>query len=282
VIIELHGLRNVLLRLAALQPTESNINHVDAIRRMALACTLPLAEFLSKLEKYDAAMAPLSARHGLRDARRKAQWALVMDDEVKKIRAMVSGKVISINLLLAMNASETLARMESQSGRHQEELLQKLEDDRAQMNRIWQTVEDTKRDLNAWGETTRREASESQTHLEERLEARLKIINADTTSIAQDLSSLSIGLASAQTSLVTIRSLGSQILNFLQTFPVELRSLLQTLIRTNIHMYTVLLSIHEKIGPSPTQLLQSNIRLEDALGVVHELPFEYFRYWQVR
>ena len=278
VIVELHGLQNVLIRLTAFEPTESNISHVNAIRRMGLACNLPLAEFLAKLERFDSAMAPQAAGLRMREAGRKTQWAVLMAEEVKKIRALISGKVISINLLLATHASETLSRVEDQSGKHQKELFEKLEEERAQMNKIWGEVVDVKNDMIRSREAAYQEASRYTARLEERLDK----VDADTASITQGLSSLSIGLASAQTSFVTIRSLGSQIIAFLRTFPAEPRTLLQSIIRTNLRMFAILVSIHEKIATSPTQLLQSNIRVEDALGVVRELPYEWFRYWEVR
>ena len=113
VIIELHGFQNVLARLAALEPTKSNISHVNAIRGVPLACRLPLVEFLSKLEKYKAAMGPLAASHTLRRTGKQAKCAVFIADDVESISALVSAKVISINLLLATHASETLSRIDS-------------------------------------------------------------------------------------------------------------------------------------------------------------------------
>jgi len=119
----------------------------------------------------------------------------------------------------------------------------------------------------------RREASSS-THLENRLDN----ISLDTASITQHLLGLSISLTLVQTSLVTLRSLSLQIMSFLRTFLEELQTLLQNITCTNMRMYFMLLSIYKRVSSSPTMLLQSNIRLEDALGVVWELPYEWFCY----
>jgi hypothetical protein len=59
VVLELQALQNALSRLASLEPTKSNINHVNAIRGIALACQFPLREFLSNLEEYEKTMARL-------------------------------------------------------------------------------------------------------------------------------------------------------------------------------------------------------------------------------
>ena len=277
VIIELHGLQNVLARLAALEPTKSNLSHVNAIRGMALACRLPLTDFFSKLEKYEAAMGPL-ASHTLRGAGKKVQWAVFMADEVKKIRAMISAKVISINLLLAMHASETLSRMESYSSSHYQQLFEKLEEHTVCMQKVLRGVDGAKNEMFLSHEAIRREASGSS----DRLQQGLDNVNVGMENMTQCLSGLSIGFASAHTSLVTLQTLSSQIVGFLRSFPMELRTLLDTVIRTNMRMYVMLLSIHERISASPTLLLQSNIRFEDALGVTQELPYEWFRSWEVR
>ena len=57
-IIELKGLKHALQHLEALEPTEDNFRHVNAIRGMALACQLPLRDFMTKLEKYESSLGP--------------------------------------------------------------------------------------------------------------------------------------------------------------------------------------------------------------------------------
>jgi len=42
-----------------------------------------------------------------------------------------------------------------------------------------------------------------------------------------------------------------------------------------------MLQMQQNISPRPTNLLESNIRFEDALGEIKELPYEYFRHWEV-
>lgn len=95
----------MLTHLEALKPTEDNVNHVNAVRGMALACQMPLREFMVKIKKYEASLGPWSDRTSLRSVGRKAQWALSFVDEVEKLRALVAAKHISINLLLATHSS---------------------------------------------------------------------------------------------------------------------------------------------------------------------------------
>ena len=104
-VIELNGLEHVLQHLQALDPTEDNSSHVNAIRGMALACQLPLRDFLTRLEKYESSLGPWADRTTYRGAGRKARWAVEFAPEVKKLRTLVAAKQISINLLLATHAS---------------------------------------------------------------------------------------------------------------------------------------------------------------------------------
>lgn len=104
-IIELNGLKNVLRRLESLQPNQDNEHHVNAIRGVALACQLPLRDFLTKLEKYEVSLGPLSNPKWYHGFPQKSRWAMSFAEEVEKLRALVAAKTVSITLLLAMDLS---------------------------------------------------------------------------------------------------------------------------------------------------------------------------------
>ncbi|KAF1963532.1 hypothetical protein CC80DRAFT_397402 [Byssothecium circinans] len=107
VLLELQALERTLQYLQGLRPTESNIDHVNAVRGMALTCRIPLHEFLEKLRKYEASLGPFPGHHKTRwnTLGRKSQWAVLMSDEVTKLRTAIGAKVLSINLLLATHTS---------------------------------------------------------------------------------------------------------------------------------------------------------------------------------
>lgn len=71
-----------------------------------------------------------------------------------------------------------------------------------------------------------------------------------------------------------------QAVEFVTSFPSELRELLQKILALNFKIYNLLLHPQSPIK-SPSLLLESNIRFEDALGRFRELPYEWFRYWEV-
>ena len=105
VVIELRALKNVLRQLEALEPTEHNAHYVNAIRGMALACQLPLREFLVKLDKYEASLSPFAEQKFYRGVGSKSQWATSFAAEVEQLRAVVAAKALSIQLLLTMHSS---------------------------------------------------------------------------------------------------------------------------------------------------------------------------------
>ena len=176
---------------------------------------------------------------------------------------MISGKVISVNLLLATHASETLSRTERKLSINQQNIIARLEEAKDGMNSIRQ---DNERN---W-----QERSDSVTK-------QLDQIAQDTTTAKRNMSTLAKEVTSISASVTTLCDLGTQVLAILRSFPAELRTLLQTVVQANTHMYAVLLELNRKIGAHPTLTLDSNIRVEDALGEVRSLPFEWFRHWEV-
>lgn len=93
--------------------------------------------------------------------------------------------------------------------------------------------------------------------------------------------SLSANVHATTTAVMSLRGVGQQIMSFISTFPAEMRDLLRQIMQSNCQIYQMLLSIQQCPVQSPTGLLDSNIRFEDAMGELSELPYEYFRYWEV-
>ena len=97
----------------------------------------------------------------------------------------------------------------------------------------------------------------------------------------EKLDALSTKADAIQTSIVSLRGLGEQIMNYIGHFPEDIRDLLRSILQSNWQLYQVLLQIQQSTPHSPTGLLDSNIKFEDALGEYSELPYEYFRHWEV-
>jgi hypothetical protein len=113
------------------------------------------------------------------------------------------------------------------------------------------------------------------------ISATVNMTRSSIDNASKDLSNISSTVTSAQTTLISLRDIGFQVRRFLCTFPAELRGLLQNILRTNMQMYFMLLNIQHCVAPSPGDQGSSKFKLEDALGVVRELPYEWFRHWEV-
>jgi len=103
IIQDLGLLKQILEFLQALQPAGANVNHVNAIRGMALTCLIPLREFANKIdERYTPALGINSSQRAFRRGSKKAQWALFSSEEVSKFRSIIAAKVVSIIMLLGI------------------------------------------------------------------------------------------------------------------------------------------------------------------------------------
>lgn len=122
---------------------------------------------------------------------------------------------------------------------------------------------------------------EHRQRLEDGLQAMKDQVSQGQDAVNNRLDKMSETTTNLHVSVINLRSLGSQILAFMGTFSAEIQTLLQKIIHTDQQMYNLLLQIQRRISASPTSMLQSNIRFEDALGRTRELPYEYFRYWEV-
>jgi len=91
--------------LEALQPNEDNIQHVNAIRAMAMACKFSLEEFTRRMTRYESSLGPLARQKSLHTIGQKMKWSVTFAEDVEKLRALVAAKHVSINLLLGMQTS---------------------------------------------------------------------------------------------------------------------------------------------------------------------------------
>lgn len=99
--------------------------------------------------------------------------------------------------------------------------------------------------------------------------------------LSHKLDGLSLRTDDTQSSIMSFRRTGDQILEFFRSFPQGLRELLNKILQSNWQMYQILLQVQQNFARSLTGMLDSNIKFEDALGDHRELPYEIFRHWEV-
>jgi chromosome segregation ATPase len=167
--------------------------------------------------------------------------------------------------------------MESRGRGERSNLLSKVVDLRAGVNEVRREAQEIR------GELVYKQAEHAAQQMEAAndLSNKVDTLNESISRNTSQLNSISSATSSIQTSVVSLRNLGGRFVQFINTFPAEIRELLQRILRTNLQIYYMLLFSQTDIGRSPSLLLQSNIRFEDALGRVRELPYEWFRHWEV-
>lgn len=100
---ELHQLQVVLEQLQDLPPESSpTLSHLNALRSMALTVQIPLQDFLRKMEKYKAAAKKDPKFSRWKEAEQKIKWALIMQEDVVRLRAVVTMKIVTVSLLMAI------------------------------------------------------------------------------------------------------------------------------------------------------------------------------------
>ncbi|KAL8951486.1 MAG: hypothetical protein Q9222_002540 [Ikaeria aurantiellina] len=250
--IELKGLEHALQHLEALEPSEDNAGYVNAIRGMALACKIPLQEFMTKLERYEESLGPWAHRSSLGTIGRTTKWAVSFGREVEKLRAIVAAKQISINLLLATHCSQTISLMNHRT-KHELNVSRARDDEhRVALKDIQNAVKDLD-------------------------------IKMSSTAVAAEggLRTLSDKISESNTSVHSLRSIGEQILDFVKTFPQEIRARMQTIAQADWRTYEAVLQLQEHVAHAPTSLHDSNIQFTNVLGEHRSLPYEYFCHWEV-
>ena len=84
--------------------TGGDLNHINAIRGIAVSCEAPLKEFLHKVEGFHSSVTarPGSSTKVITRSFKKAQWAISMKEAVNQFRLFVLSKIVTASLLLAL------------------------------------------------------------------------------------------------------------------------------------------------------------------------------------
>jgi hypothetical protein len=259
--IELEALARTLKHLEGLEPNESNIAHLNAIRGMALTCRIPLQEFLEKIEKFERRMGAFSMDRSAKAFGRKSQWAIFMSEEVAKLRTAVGAKVLSINLLLATHTSESILRIESQSRKSHAILLASILDLRNEAARGNTTLRTTETVVNSMANDQKRHHRDMKQ--------------------AMDNATLGLGnvfdaVTATSTAVMSFRDLGTQLIQLIRGLPEQVRVTLEQVVRSNLEMYDMLRTMQTMFSQSPRYDPADTFRFEDVLGRSQQLPYQYF------
>lgn len=310
-IVELELLENVLKRVQRLRPSIDNATTVQKIHLCAHACHVPLAEFLASIEKYDTPLqlqngrAQISLPKQMVRGGRKIQWALVVEQELAKLKAKIGPMLAMINILLNTESLEDISRVQSavqddlDVGKKTLAQLHNLEGfltkqvaNRDQVACLSSSIEA----LTIQQAQAHQEGSLAFHSSAESLESRLDIQEDLIRTLLDQMSSASLFSISkpmtptdASPYIVARPVVESNDAHSNKKVALKIQQVLEALHKGIAHAlflficlapaFVRLFRFLTALPRGPTLLLQDNIRLEDALGRVLSLPYEHFRFW---
>jgi ribosomal protein L29 len=106
--------------------------------------------------------------------------------------------------------------------------------------------------------------------------------NETRCELTNQISSNSVAIEAVQTSIARVETVGQRLLRFITRFPADIRETLLKIMQLNYHTYTLLLNVQQKLTLNPSNTSNTDIKFIDALNRERRLPFDVFRFWEVR
>ena len=118
----------------------------------------------------------------------------------------------------------------------------------------------------------------------------MKSVQSDVQSVCQYFNEtrceltnqISSNSETVQTSIARVETVGQRLLRFITRFPADIRETLLKIMQLNYHTYTLLLIVQQKVTMNPSNISNMDIKFIDALNRERRLPFDVFRFWEVR
>ncbi|KAG4429756.1 hypothetical protein IFR05_014760 [Cadophora sp. M221] len=108
----LQALRLIFQHLEELESSEVNRTLINAVQTQAHLSLKPLNDFLNAISKYDKRLGTVPWGGRVLGSARKAQWAVVVAEEVSKLQSTMSAEVEKMNLLMGVGQLNALSRIE--------------------------------------------------------------------------------------------------------------------------------------------------------------------------
>jgi hypothetical protein len=113
-LVELEALDRALKSLESVKVAQHGQRRLDGIRALALACQLPLQEFLEKIEKFEDSLGSWSSKSRSFSAiTLRLHWSVKYKHEAEALRARLTPKITTITLLLMAITVDSLSKAES-------------------------------------------------------------------------------------------------------------------------------------------------------------------------
>ncbi|KAH7399797.1 hypothetical protein BKA64DRAFT_707484 [Cadophora sp. MPI-SDFR-AT-0126] len=248
------------------------------LKSIALACQIPLEQFILKVNKYDKSLGSHPASHGriIQNTTRKIQW-LGMKDDVNKLQHYLNTHIGTINILLAEYQLDLLSLASQQASRDKLDIQSHL---RAIQDAIDATKASTsadKQDIESHLQRIRDEIFSNTQRIECHLHHLRSVVDSTASQVIK-------ATADIDSQAVAVRHNSSLLQKLLNVVGGDLRTLWMPVINilgnvrtTTEEIYTIVLEIRSFItGPDPRfTWYQEPVKVEDTLGRIFPVPSEY-------
>jgi hypothetical protein len=109
---EFQALEAALRHLDRLEAGETNSESVKSIKCAALHCRQPLADFFSKIKKYDKSLGICSRSNVGKTAADKLRWTFGEKEDIRRLQTYLNIHVGTINMQLAEHGLERMAMLD--------------------------------------------------------------------------------------------------------------------------------------------------------------------------
>jgi len=249
---QLENLRGLLDQLRALEPSQDDAEFVNAVRAAAFAAQYPLNGFLEKLQKYDPALNPTHRTKLAGRAVRAVKWGVLVEDEVDKLRACLSGHVLSISLLMQLRERKVGDVKESKRQLQHEQLVNSLSHQQTSIDSI---------DTNA-----RAIRGETQTFHQK---------------VLDDVASARLSSQQHQYVMDDVKQIATSLASKVRDFSATTRLYHQQMVQSVMDNAERLVKIQHDMARIPPAQPASCINLVDALDRSFSLPYEFFSEYTV-
>jgi hypothetical protein len=258
---ELSGLKIALQHIENLVTRDNTLSpRLVELKSIALACRVPLEEFISKVKNYEKSLGSETPKRRkiVKDTTRKILW-LGMKADIHKLQHYLNTHIGTINVLLAEFQLEYLNLASEQASSNKQEMQSHL-----------RTIQDAI------------EATRTTALLEKQvIESHIKTIRDEIKAAASKITDATAVVECSIAAVQYNTSLLQRILGVLQRdstlLPTPLVNILSNVRTTTAQIYTIVLEIRSSLtGPDPRfSWFQVPVKVEDALGRIFPVPSEY-------
>jgi hypothetical protein len=261
---------------------------------MALACQIPLQQFLNKISKFDQRLGITNVGdQRFRGFHRRIQWRLAYKDEVKALRTKLGSHIATISLLLMTQAVSSITtaehdRAEAACGLQEKILAYRrlLEDVHTGVDSSLAHQLETKGQLERQADAIDaldRKADQTIQQLrdEHNLIQEVKSMALTTEECTRSVLAITIGtLSQATRGLLTLRDIAIQLYNLvamITKFTVEMQESIASLMRQFARIHSILNTLQRSLA---TRICPPIVQFTDALGETLALPYQMCLRWK--